>query len=1135
MVLPVFVLLCGLGATALATYLINENLRIKNGQRFRDAINHVERTIQVRMEAYIGLLRGGAGLFAANQYVTREQFRNFYERLEIAKNYPGIQGFGYTVRVAPDRVEALEKTMHAQGLTNFQVRPGGGREEYHSIVFLEPLDERNQRAIGFDMFTEPTRRRAMEAARDHGAPYFSRKVRLVQEIEGRPEQRGFLVYLPIYMSGQIPPTAEERRAQLQGFIYCPFRGQDLFSAILSWRIPGLAFALWDGTEPKEDSLLYQSHPEFNPATAETTILHVPGASWTLGVSELPAFNTEPDGQMLWIVPVLGVLASLLLSYLAFLEGRARTLSERSADDLFNQREWLQVTLGSIGDAVISTDQFGRVQFMNRVAEMLTGWKAEEVLSKPLREFFAIRDEASGNELNNPADNVLASGQTVSFTQPTLLTDRSGRTHCIDDSAAPIRDWHGNVIGAVLVFREVSERRRYGRPSTPPHAVTRVLAESPSLPDAAEQVLRALCEHLSFHFGITWIFDHASSTGAATRFWHEPSQQFDRFERACLDFHPRPGEGLPGLVWQTRQPQWISDFTNKARFPGAGDARRLGLNTAFAFPIIAGEEVFGALELFSREASPPDEELLNVARGIGAQIGQFVQRKRAEQALAESEELYRAISETAADGIVVIDENSRILAVNSAVERIFDYSRDELLGGSLKRLMPPRMHAGHDRGLKRFIDTAQRHMPWTGVELPGLHRDGHEIPLEISFGVARRGQSYLFTGLMRDITKRKEAERQLRETEEPFALLVPSAEEYAIITMDREGMISTWNPGAEAIFNYADHEVLGRGIEIFYTDEDQEMPARQLARAEEEGQVIDERWQVRKGGSQFWASGSVVCLRSEDGAVRGFAMILRDITERKKAEEAIQELNQELEFRVQRRTAALQESKEQMEAFSYTVAHDLRAPLRAMQGFAHALVEDYGDKLDLEAVEYLRRIMSSAHRMDELIQDLLAYSQLSRSDLTFKPILVEEAVQSALQNVDDEIRRRGAEIRLSLHHLLVRAHPATLQNAISNLVVNALKFTRAGERPQVHIRAINQGASVQISVQDNGIGIAPEHHDRIFRVFERLHGPDAFPGTGIGLAIVKKGVERMGGKVGLASEPGQGSIFWIELPREDVQV
>ncbi|MGZ8940812.1 MAG: sensor histidine kinase [Limisphaerales bacterium] len=194
------------------------------------------------------------------------------------------------------------------------------------------------------------------------------------------------------------------------------------------------------------------------------------------------------------------------------------------------------------------------------------------------------------------------------------------------------------------------------------------------------------------------------------------------------------------------------------------------------------------------------------------------------------------------------------------------------------------------------------------------------------------------------------------------------------------------------------------------------------------------------------------------------------------------------------------------------------------------VDDYHSKLDQEALDYLGRIMSSAERMDALIQDLLEYSRLSGSDLTFRSVPVKDVVQNALERHAGDIQKTRAEVQVQLERGFVKAHPATLENAMSNLVANALKFSRPGIAPKLTIRAIDKGEMVQISVQDNGIGIAPEHHGRIFRVFERLHGEQSFPGTGIGLAIVKKGVERMGGRVGVESEAGEGSLFWIELPK-----
>jgi signal transduction histidine kinase len=257
---------------------------------------------------------------------------------------------------------------------------------------------------------------------------------------------------------------------------------------------------------------------------------------------------------------------------------------------------------------------------------------------------------------------------------------------------------------------------------------------------------------------------------------------------------------------------------------------------------------------------------------------------------------------------------------------------------------------------------------------------------------------------------------------------------------------------------------------------------------------------------------------------------QEIAERKRAEEEVQRLNLELEDRVRRRTAALQETNEQLEAFTYTVAHDLRAPLRAMQGFSQALLEDYSAQLGASGQDYASRVIAAAQRMDALIQDLLAYSRLSRSHLTSEAVDLEPIVERVLLNFHTELRAKDAQVDLVRPLPRVRAHPNTLEHIVMNLVSNALKFVANGVQPRLRIWAECQDNAVRVVVEDNGIGIADDHHERIFRVFERLHGTESFSGTGIGLAIVKKGIERMGGVVGVDSQPGRGSVFWFELPK-----
>ena len=374
------------------------------------------------------------------------------------------------------------------------------------------------------------------------------------------------------------------------------------------------------------------------------------------------------------------------------------------------------------------------------------------------------------------------------------------------------------------------------------------------------------------------------------------------------------------------------------------------------------------------------------------------------------------------------------------------------------------------------------------------------------------------------------------THESFSHLVAGVADYAILLLDSEGHVASWNSGAERIKGYTADEIVGKHFSAFYPAEKiaKRRPEHALEIAARDGRFGEENWRVRKDGSRFWASVTMTALRDADNKVVGFLKITRDLSYRRKME-ALQEANRQksefvalLEKRVQERTAQLTDSNAQLEAFAYTVSHDLKAPLRGIQGFSQALLEDYKDCLDERGRDYLRRIGNGILRMQTLIENLLEHSRISRVEFRLTTVDLGSALQEALKLLESEIKATNAEISVRGKMPAVVAQPSALVQSIQNLLSNAIKFTKNGQAPRIQVCAEEVGERTRLYVQDKGIGIEERHFDRIFEVFERLHGQESFSGTGIGLAIVKKATERMGGRCGVDSKIGSGSRFWIEL-------
>ncbi|HEY1424384.1 MAG TPA: PAS domain S-box protein, partial [Candidatus Acidoferrum sp.] len=375
-------------------------------------------------------------------------------------------------------------------------------------------------------------------------------------------------------------------------------------------------------------------------------------------------------------------------------------------------------------------------------------------------------------------------------------------------------------------------------------------------------------------------------------------------------------------------------------------------------------------------------------------------------------------------------------------------------------------------------------------------------------------------IFREIAKRTQSEHALRQSEERFRLMVANIKDYAIIVLDPSGNVTSWNGGAQRIKGYTADEVIGQPISIFYPREaiSEGKPEFGLRTARERGRYEDEGWRVRKDGSQFWASVMVTPLEDDQGRVRGFVKITRDITEKREAEQQLL-----------RRTAELEAANKELETFSYSVSHDLRAPLRGIEGFSQALQEDYARQLDDTANDYLRRIQGATHRMGELIDDLLNLSRVTRAEMYREPIDLTGLAAEIAADIASLEPARHVNLRIAAG-MRAEGDVRLVRVVLQNLFGNAWKFTSKREHAEIEFGEQNSQGQHTYFVRDNGAGFDSAYAARLFGAFQRLHSSSEFPGTGIGLATVQRIVHRHGGAAWAESSVDRGATVFFTLGR-----
>ncbi len=1137
------VLIVTLFLTCLVTYTANHFSRAREQARFDHVVEQTRDDIEQRMRQYITLLEGLRGLVNAKVSMQREQFHAYVGSLRLSHNYPGLQGLGFGVRLPPEKKAELIKVAHDRGEASFHIWPESEQRDVCSVIHLAPMDTWNSAMIGFDMLSEPVRRAAIDRAIETGEPAVSGRVVRMPEIQA--EEQCFLLYCPVYMTRDIPGTREARRKQALGCVFCPFNAADFFKAIPSRqndsRITFRIYAtnrLNDPAELNDSHLLYDSGHEYsgNQAQREFTTfcpLSIANSIWSLEVSTRPQFAADATTNLAPFTLVGGAAMSFLLFGITLTQSRSRAAADLFSAELQAQEAEFKAAFYSdgVGNAQMDSTT-GRYLRVNQRFCEITGYPEKELLLMAYTDLVHPEDRAS----DHAAHQRLLGGEIAGICREKRYVRKDGRIVWVNINAALIDTSEGQPRRTLAVIHDITERRH------------------------AEAALRASEEWLRL---ITNLVPHAifAKNAAGRYIFANPA-----LAETC---------GLP-----------LEEVLGKDDFALVSDRSQAEAYRAddravmeSGLPKMVTEEHHTDLAGHRRVLQTTKMPFTVPETGERAVFGAWVditERKHAEAALQDSEERFRTMANSITQLAWIAQADGHIFWYN---QRWYEYTGttpEQMEGWGWQGVHDPKVLPtvieewqaalstgrlfemefplrGSDGQFRRFLtrvqplkDASGRLIQWFGTNtdveaMKQAEEEIHQLNAELEQRVAAR------------TTDLEAANRELRQSRAELKSLFESLPGlYLVLTPDFK-IVAASDAYLKATMTTREG-ILERGIFEVFPDNPEDPDAdgvsnlraslnRALAQGRPDTMAI-QKYDVRRPDGVFeeryWSPINSPVLGA-DQQVQYIIHRVEEVTEFVRSKSAASGNDTELSARMEQMEAEIFQSSQkvqaanqqleaankELESFSYSVSHDLRAPLRAMDGFSRAVIEDYGPQLPPDGLRYLQVIRTSAQRMGNLIDDLLSFSRLSRATMCKRTIDVRRLVQDALEDLTAQ--RAGREIQIKIDELpTCEGDPSLLKQVWVNLLSNAIKYTQKRESAVIEVGCKAEGLTNIYFVRDNGTGFDMRYAHKLFGVFQRLHRAEDYDGTGVGLAIVQRIIHRHDGRVWAEAAVDQGATFYFTL-------